>query len=274
MRFRRLLPLVFLVAGALAPRAGAQVPGQVTPGTEGVGLDQKLGAKLPLGLAFRDDAGQDVTLGRYFGQGKPVVLMLVYYNCPMLCNLLLDGVTQSFRGLPRTPGADFTVVTVSFEPTETTAQAARQKAKHVQDLGRPAAAEGWHFLTGSKPNILRLADAVGFRYRWDAANAQYAHPATLLFVAPDGTITRYLPGLTFPPLDVRLALNEAAEGKVGSVVDAFLMFCYQYDPNKGGYGLVALRVMQLGGLVTLLVLGAFLTVLWRRHHTASPLPLA
>lgn len=274
MRFRRLLPLVLLAAGALAPRVGAQVPGQVTPGTEGVGLDQKLGAQLPLGLAFRDDAGRDVTLGQYFGKGKPVVLMLVYYNCPMLCNLLLDGVTQSFRGLPRTPGADFTVVTVSFEPTETTAQAARQKAKHVADLGRPAAAAGWHFLTGSRQNILRLADAVGFRYRWDAATAQYAHPATLVFVAPDGTITRYLPGLTFPPLDVRLALNEAAEGKVGSMVDAFLMFCYQYDPNKGGYGLVALRVMQLGGLVTLLVLGVFLTLLWRRHHTASPLPLA
>ncbi len=268
----RLLVLALLLACAAPLRA--QVPGTVVPGTEGVGLVERLGRRIPEGLTFRDDRGREVTLGSYTKQGKPVVVMLVYYDCPMLCSLLLDGFTQAIADVPVTPGKDYTVVTVSFEPTETTAQAQRQKARHIAALDRPAAADGWHFLTGSAPAVLGLADAVGFEYRWDERSKQYAHPATLIFLAPDGTITRYLPGLTFNPRDVRLALGEASEGKVGTPFDTFLMLCFQYDALAGSYVPVASAIMKGAGATTVALLALFLTLLWRRDRTPSPLPTA
>jgi protein SCO1 len=264
--------LLLLTLGAAVRPAGAQVPGQVTPGTEGVGLVERLGQGMPQDLAFTDDAGRAVTLGQYFGQGKPVVLMLVYYNCPMLCNLLLDGYTKAAAQIPGTPGEDYTVVTVSFNPAETTAQAQRQKARNVAALGRPDAAQGWHFLTGTQANILALADAVGFRYRWEERAQQYAHPAALIFASPEGTITRYLPGLSYEPRDLRFALNEASDGKVGTVIDSFLMLCYQYDPETGSYAPVAARIMQVGGALFVLAFGLVVALLWRRDHTEPPLP--
>ncbi len=267
--FARLAVLLLLAASAAPLRA--QVPGTVVPGTEGVGLVERLGRKVPAGLTFHDDTGKEVALGSYLGKGKPVVLMLVYYDCPMLCNLLLDGFTSAIAEVPVSPGADYTVVTVSFEPTETLADAQRQKARHIAALGREGAETGWHFLTGSKPAILGLADAVGFEYRWDERSKQYAHPATLIFLAPDGTITRYLPGLTFNPRDVRLALGEASEGKVGTPFDSFLMLCFQYDADAGSYVPAATAIMKGAGAMTVTLLGLFLTLLWRRHKTASPL---
>ena len=267
----RLLLLSFLVLAASG--ASAQVPGQVVPGTENVGLVERLGGKVPQGLTFTDDAGQAVQLAQYFGQDeKPVVMMLVYYNCPMLCNLLLDGFTKAAKDIPGTPGIDYTVVTVSFNAAEKTAQAQHQKARHVAALSRPAAAMGWHFLTGDEANILALADAVGFKYRWEEKAQVYAHPAALIFASPQGVITRYLPGLQYSPRDLRLALNEASDGKVGTVLDAFLMLCYQYDPALGSYAPVAARVMRIGGGLFVLAFGLVVVLLWRRDDTAPPLP--
>lgn len=272
MAYARLAALLLIALGASAPGARAQLAGQVTPGTEGVGLIEQLGEKAPLDLAFTDHAGRAVRIGDYVKEGKPVVLTLVYYDCPMLCNLLLDGFTRTLKNVPGTPGEDYTLLTVSFEPTETTAQAARQRTKHLGELDEAGA--DWNFLTGTRANILALADGVGFKYRWDARSNQYAHPATLIFLSPDGTITRYLPGLTFNPLDVRLALREASEGKIGSVIDSFLMLCYQYDAATGGYALQAANLMKLGGALTVLVLVLFLRMLWGRDRTAPPVPFS
>lgn len=267
-----LLYLAALVgAGMPVHRAAAQVAGQTVPGTEGVGLDQRLGQKLPLDLAFADETGKAVRLGDYFKNGKPVLLTLVYYDCPMLCHVLLDGLTAAIKDVPATPGQDYTLVTVSFSAKETAAQALAQKTKNVADVGRPGVENGWHFLTGSQQNILALADAVGFRYRWDEASQQYAHPATLTFVAPDGTITRYLPGVRFAPTDVRLALREASEGKVGTLFDAFLMLCFQYSPHEATYTLSVMKTLRLAAGATVLLLGLVVAVLLRRHQSRSPL---
>lgn len=271
---RRLAALAVLALSAAPLQAWAQVPGTVTPGTEGVGLIERLGRPLPPGFVFRDDRGRPVTIGSYLNTGKPVVLMLVYYDCPMLCNLLLDGFTRAISKVPASPGTDYTVVTVSFEPTETTAQAQRQKARHLAQLGRPGAEAGWHFLTGSREAILGLADAVGFQYRWDERSKQYAHPATLIFVAPDGRITRYLPGLEFSPRDVRLALAEASAGTVGTPFDQFLMLCFQYDALAGSYVPAATMLMKAAGALMVGLLALFLTLLWRRDRTPSPLTSA
>ena len=262
--------LALLVAGSSGVAMG-QIAGKAVPGTEGVGLENHIGTKLPLDLSFTNEAGETVRLGDYFADGRPVVLNLVYYDCPMLCNLILDGFTRGLKEIPQTPGVDFAIVTVSFDPSETTEQAARQKARHIQSLDRPEAAGGWHFLTGGGENALRLADAVGFNYRWDETSGQYAHPAALMFVQPDGTLSRYLTGVTFAPTDLRAALADASEGRTGTLLDQFIMMCFQYNAAEHRYTLMASRLMMLGGALTLGVLGLFLTVLWRRHHSVSPL---
>jgi len=270
----RLFVILVLGLAALAGRPGAaQIPGQAVPGTEDVGLDQNLGQKLPLDLAFTDETGRAVRLGDYFGTtGQPVLLTLVYYDCPMLCHVLLDGLTESLRTVPAMPGKDYTLVTVSFNPNNSSEQALAQKAKNVADVQRgDEVGQGWHFLTGSQANILALADAAGFRYRWDEETKQYAHPATLIFVAPDGTITRYLPGVRFNPTDVRLALREASQGKVGSVFDAFLMLCFQYSPHEARYTLSVMKTLRLAGGATVALIALLVVALARRHVSRSPL---
>ncbi len=264
------LLLAVFVTGALQ-NAQAQLAEQTVPGTEDVGLDDHIGQMLPLDLTFTDENGETVQLGDYFADGKPVVLSLVYYDCPMLCNLILDGFTRTMTEIPQTPGVDYTIVTVSFDPSETTEQARRQKARHMEMLGREGAEDGWHFLTGGDDNIFALADAVGFRYRWDEDSQQYAHPAALTFAQADGTISRYLTGVTFTPTDLRAALTEASEGKTGTFVDQFIMFCFQYNPDTHTYSLMASRLMMAGGALTVLLLGLTLSLLSRRHDTASPL---
>ena len=265
--------LAFLVLLAAGPSgvATGQIAGKPVPGTEGVGLENHIGQKLPLGLTFTNEAGATVRLGDYFAEGKPVILNLVYYDCPMLCSLILDGFTRGLKEIPQMPGDDFTIVTVSFDPSETKEQAVRQKARQLQSLDRPEAEAGWHFLSGGGENVLRLADAVGFNYRWDEASGQYAHPAALMFVQPDGTLSRYLTGVTFAPTDLRAALADASEGRTGTLLDQFIMMCFQYNAVEHRYTLMASRLMMLGGALTLSVLGLFLTVLWRRHQSVSPL---
>jgi protein SCO1/2 len=229
-----------------------------------VGIDQKLGAALPLDLPFRDDQGRDVRLGDCFG-GKPVVLALVYYECPMLCTLVLNGLVSGLDVVSLTAGSDFDVVAVSIDPDETPGLAAAKKREYVARYGRAGSDRGWHFLTGSEAAIRDLAAAAGFRYRYDAATGQYAHAAGIMVATPEGKLARYFYGVEYPPRDLRLGLVEASAGRIGTVVDQLLLFCYQYDPATGTYGAAAFGLLRAGGALTVLALGAYLAAMWRRE---------
>lgn len=229
---------------------------------EGVGLAQRVGAQLPLDLPFTDEQGRQVQLGDYFKQGRPVILDLGYYGCPMLCTLVLNGAVAALRPLSFEPGRDYDLVMVSIDPTETPDLARAKKENYVKDYGRPGAAGGWHFLVGREPDIRRLADAVGFSYRYIPEERQYAHTAALMIVTPEGAVSRYFSGIQIEPRDLRLALTEASSGKIGSALDQVLLFCFHYDPATGKYALAATRMVQAGGVATVLILGATLA-LWR-----------
>jgi protein SCO1 len=230
-----------------------------------VAFEQRLNEQVPLHLALRDEAGNAVQLGDYLGQ-KPVILTLNYYECRMLCPLVLEGLLHSLRALSFTIGEQFDVVTVSINPGETAALAAATKARYVRDYGRSKAAAGWHFLTGDEASIQRLTRVVGFRYAYDAAKDEYAHAAGIMVLTPQGRISRYFYGIEFSPRDLRLALVEAAASTIGSAVDQLLLFCYHYDPATGRYTLVARRALQLAGLATVLSLAGFMVVMFRRDH--------
>jgi protein SCO1/2 len=230
-----------------------------------VGIDQKLGAQVPLDLVFSDETGQTVTLGRYFG-AKPVVLALVYYECPMLCTMVLNGLVGSLEGIPFSIGRDFDVVVVSFDPGETPALAAEKKRQYVRRYGRAGAEPGMHFLTGRESSIKALTGAVGFRYAYDQAIDQFAHPAAVTVLTGEGRVSRYLFGIEFAPRDFKLALIEAADRKIGTVVDSVLLFCYHYDPETGTYGLVVMNLVRLAGALTVVVLGASIFISLRRER--------
>ncbi|MFZ0520571.1 MAG: SCO family protein [Candidatus Acidiferrales bacterium] len=234
-----------------------------------VGIDQKLNQSVPLNLTFRDEHGQTVQLSQYFGQ-KPVILTLVYYNCPMLCTQILNGVESGLKELPLDIGKQFNVVTVSIDPSEGHVLAEVKQEMYTGMYGRPGATQGWHFLTGDEPQIKQLANAVGFRYAYDPDTKQFAHASAIMILTPEGKISRYLYGIQFPSRDLRLGLDEASEGKIGSPVDAILLFCYHYDPHTGKYGLLISHVIQAGGAITLLILGALVLVLFRGEHYALP----
>lgn len=228
-----------------------------------VGLDQKLDEQVPLELVFRDEEGHRVSLGDYF-RGKPVILALVYYECPMLCNLILNGLAASLKTLAFDVGREFEVVTVSFDPRETPELAAAKKHSYVQQYGRPGASEGWHFLTGDETSVAALTEAVGFRYAWDEETQQFAHAGAILILTPEGRLARYLYGVEYPPRDLRLALVEASENKIGSPVDQLLLLCFHYDPMTGKYGFVIMSALRILGLATLLALGTFIFIMVRR----------
>jgi protein SCO1 len=230
-----------------------------------VGVDQKLNGSIPLDLLFRDEHGKRVALGQYF-QGKPVILTLVYYNCPMLCTQVLNGLDRSLEQIPMSIGKDFDVVTVSIDPTEQPSLAEAKQAVYLGMYNRPGAAEGWHFLTGEEPQIRQLAAAVGFRYAYDPDSKQYAHLSAIMLLTPEGKLSRYFYGVTYPVRDMRLGLVDASGGKIGSPVDQVLLFCYHYDPHTGKYGLLISRVLQLSGLATILIGGVFLILLFRGEH--------
>lgn len=257
-----LLSLVCL----LAFPAQAQRSGQHLAIFEGVGIEEKLGEWIPLDLTFRDEAGQPVALRTFFDGRRPVLLTLVYHDCPMLCNLVLDGLARSLRQMSWTPGEQFEVLAVSFNHRETPELARRKKAHYVDMLGRPDAAAGLHFLTGDSTTIRALTDAVGFSFRWVPEKQQFAHPAVLIFLSGEGKISRYLYGLEHDPGDVRKALVEASEGKVGTVVDQVLLYCFQYDPSENSYVANAYNIMRLGGAVTVVLLGITLFLFWRRER--------
>ena len=234
-----------------------------------VGIDQKLNQSIPLDLVFRDEHGKSVRLGEYFGQ-KPVILSMVYYNCPMLCTQVLNGLESSLKLIPMDIGKQFNVVTVSIDPTERPVLAEAKQALYTGLYGRPDAAEGWHFLTGDEPQIRQLANALGFRYAYDPDSKQFAHASAIMLLTPEGKISHYFYGITFPSRDMRLGLVEASEGKIGTPVDQVLLFCYHYDPSTGKYGLLISRLIQLAGAVTVLAIGSLILVLYKKEHYALP----
>ena len=230
-----------------------------------VGIDQHLDAQVPLDLTFRDETGASVRLGDYFGT-KPVILTLVYYECPMLCTVILNGLVGALRALKFTIGDQFDMVTVSFNPTETPALAAAKKDNYLQRYGRPGAADGWHFLTGDEPAIRQLADTVGFRYTYVPERKEYAHAAGITVLTPAGKIARYFFGVEFAPRDLRLALVEASQNKIGTPIDQLLLYCFHYDPATGTYSATAMNIVRLGGGVTVIALAAFLLAMRRRER--------
>jgi protein SCO1 len=230
-----------------------------------IGFDQNIDQRVPLDTTFRNEAGATVRLGDYFGK-KPVVMVFAYYDCPMLCTQVINGLSSALGTMSLNPGRDFEIVTVSFNPHDTPATATAKKAIYLERYKRPGAAEGWHFLTGEQTQIDRLTKAAGFRYVWDAETKQYAHPSGVIVLTPDGRLSKYLFGIEYGPRDLRLGIVEASEGKIGTPVDALLLYCYHYDPMTGKYGLVIMRSMRVAGIVTVLAMGAFIVVMVRRER--------
>ena len=264
---------VLLTCAALAP---AQIYGppqmQVyTPSRllQKVGINQKMGAQIPLDLPFVDESGKDVTLGQYFG--KPVILALVYYQCPSLCNMVLNGVLRSIKQLDLMAGSEYEVIAVSFDPRETPEMASAKKQTYLKDYRRQGAEQGWHFLTGLETSSKALADSVGFRYVYDAMTNQYAHSSAIMILTPAGRIDRYFYGIDYPARDVRLGLVEASNERIGTPTDQVLLYCFHYDPTTGKYALVVMNVLRLAGLITVAVLATFLIVMFRRDFRAARL---
>jgi protein SCO1/2 len=239
------------------------------PYLQNVGIEQHLDGQVPPDLSLVDDTGRAVKLGDYFGK-KPLILNLVYYNCTMLCGEALAGLTGAMKMVKFDVGNEFDVITVSFDPRETPAIAAAKKQVYLKRYGRPAAASGWHFLTGPAESISALTKAVGFQYQYDPKIKQYAHATAIMVLTPHGRISRYFYGVDFPPKDLRMGLVEASQGKIGNAVDQVLLYCYHYDPATGKYGAVVSNMLRLGGGLTILILGGLLFILFRLEKLAPP----
>lgn len=269
--FAALPPAAF--AQNTAVRAAQDPTARKTPATPRfdptkVGLDQKRGDQVPLDLPFVDETGKAVKFGDYFN-GKPVILNMIFYKCPGVCMAELDGMTKLFRenDLSQRAGQDFEVVTVSINPKETPQLAADKKQEYLSLLGDKGNAAGWHFLTGQDPAIKALAAAVGFRYVYDPATDQFAHPAGIMVLTPEGKISHYFYGINYQPRDIRFSLIEASKGKIGSLADKIVLNCmYQYDPKTGRYGLAIVRALQFGGILTVLTLVTSIVVMSKVYN--------
>ncbi len=236
-----------------------------------VGIEQKLGEQLPLETKFKDENGNIVALGDYFKSGRPVIVTLVYYDCPMLCNQVLNGLTGSLKGISLDAGKDFDVVAISFDAKEFDKPelARNKKASYMERYGRPGTEQGFHFLTGEQASIDAVTNAVGFTYEWDDASEQFAHASGIMIATPQGTLSKYFYGIDYAPRDVRLGLVESAENKVGGVTDQLLLYCFHYDPSTGKYGLAVLRILRGAAVATLLGMAAMGFVFWRRNKRKS-----
>lgn len=277
----RKLAVTAIMAAIAMGAAQAQVPAPQT-GWQGdgstnqkigildqVGIDQRLNQQVPLDLTFVDENGKQVQLRQYFGS-KPVLLALVYFQCPMLCSQVLGGIAGALNGIIRfDAGRDFNIVAVSFDPRDTPEAAAENKKRYLARYRRPGAADGWHFLTGKKEQIDELASAVGFRYAWDPEIKQFAHTSGIMLLTPDGRLAQYYYGIEYPPRDIQRGLIEASQGKIGNLVDRVELYCYHYDPTKGRYGAVIFNILRLSALVTVLVLGGFIAIMFRRDIIAA-----
>jgi protein SCO1/2 len=264
------VPLLALALALSAPRAGAAAaPLAPDSVVKNAAIDQKLDAQVPLDLTFRDEQGATVTLRQYFKSGRPVVLSLVYYRCPGLCTMTLNGMSKAFKPLQFSAGKEFEVVTVSIDPRETPQLASEKKAEYVKQYGRAGADKAWHFLTGDEPMIKRLADAVGFRYLYDESTNQFAHSAGIMVLTPAGRLARYFYGLEYSSRDLRWALVEASQGRIGTVSDTLNLLCYAYDPASGKYGVPIMRAVRAGAVLTLLTLGSFVYFMLRRDRRSA-----
>lgn len=271
---RKLINFGLAVVLLLTFAAKAQTIKENPDDLQKIDVEEHLGDYIPMDLHFNDDTGKEVVLSQYFNQGKPVVLMLGYYSCPMLCNLVMNGIADVSKKLTMLPGKDFQIVSVSIDPKETDVLASAKKANYLKSIGKPGIDNGWAFLTGAGDQSKALADAIGFKYYYVKERDEYAHPAVLAVLTPDGKISRYLYGIDYKEFDVRLALLEASEGKVGSTIDRIVLYCYHYDPASGSYTLFANNVMRLGGLISLAILVLFLGLLWLREHRKKALASA
>jgi protein SCO1/2 len=254
--------LLFLI---LCLPAAAQRADQSPEELEGVDIVEHLGETIPLDLSFTDEDGKEITLRDYFHKGRPVILTLNYYSCPMLCTLQLNGLVDTLQELQWTPGQEFEIVTATINPRETPQLAKLKKQNYIKDYGRPSAASGWHFLTGKEENIKKLADAVGFEYKYDEKTNQYIHAAALIILTPEGKIGRYLYGVMYEPKTLRLSLLETSEGEIGSTLDRFVLYCFHYDAEKGTYAPAAMNIVRAVAILTASVLGILLISLWLRE---------
>ncbi len=261
--------LCALAALLLGLPAGAQVQDNSLPAAlRGVDFEQRLGADLPLDAVFTDSQGRERPLGDYFGD-RPVLVSLVYYECPMLCSLVLNGLVSSLRAVDFDAGDAFDVVVVSFDSRETHTLAAAKKENYVKSYGRDDAAAGWHFLTGDEENIARLAEAIGFRWVYDEERDEFAHSAGVVVATPEGVLSRYFYGIEFPPRDLRLGLVEASDSKIGTFADQVLLFCFHYDPQTGRYSVATLNAVRAGGVLTVAAIAAFILMALRRERAQA-----
>ncbi|KYG60607.1 SCO family protein [Bdellovibrio bacteriovorus] len=241
--------------GKPAPKVASEAPKEL----EGVGIDEKLGGKIDLSLKVKDDNGQEVTLGSFFDGKHPVIISPVYFSCPGLCNFHLNGLTDALKLMDKnwTVGKKYKILSMSFDSKETPDLAAKKKETYIKLYERPEAASGWHFVTADESAVQAITQSLGFKFKWDEAAKEWAHASAAVIITPDGTISRYLPGIMFNPQDIKLALNEATEGKIGSIVDNLVLYCFKYDPHQSKYTLAAFNLMKVGGAVMVLVM-----VLW------------
>jgi protein SCO1/2 len=276
-----LVTLLFILCLSAPPLLAAPGGGPAAPAGErnilpaklgNVGIDQHLNAQLPLDLVFHDEAGRDVRLADSFDGQHPVILVLAYFKCPMLCTLVLNDLSRTLKVLPLDMGKDFRVLTVSFDPHETPQLAAEKKKKYVHDYGRPGAAGAWQFLTGDQAAIQALTHAVGFRYHYDAKARQYVHPSGITILTPDGKISKYFFGIDYNPTDVRLALVDASKRRIGGLTDQILLYCFHYDPSTGRYGWAVLKALRIGAVAVMALLGTLLFVMFRRERCAPAAP--
>jgi len=269
--------LVITVTAAQPSFVSAQVVLEKQGQLARIDIVEHLGDTIPLDLSFTADNSVPVELQEYFRAGKPVVVVLGYYECPMLCNLVFNGLTNAMAGLKWTPGEEYEVITVSIDPGETVQLAQAKKANYTQKLNKEGAEKGWHFLVGADDQSSALAEAIGFEFFYDEGRDEYAHPAAVYILTEDGVISRYLYGIEIDPKDLRLALLEASDGKIGSTVDRLILYCYQYDPLSQGYVVFAANVMRIAGAVMVVLLALFLGTLWvrdRRRHSIAGISLS
>ncbi len=248
-----------------AATAQAQVVMEKPQALQGIDVIEHLGETIPDTLTFQDETGKTVKLGNYLHQGKPLILVMAYYRCPMLCNLVLNAVCESAKGLELSLGKDYSILTVSIDSRETWELAAAKKTRYKEAFGKSGVEQGWFFLADQFGNAKVLADAIGFKYFYDKKRDEYAHPAVIVLLSPEGKITRYVYGISYKQFDLKLGLIEASQGKVGNTIDRLILSCFHYDPKAGSYVPVAMSIMRLGGVITLIALTAILGSLWMRE---------
>ena len=261
---------VLVAAGSIAHAAPTTRPAEsrmeaAPPELQDIGIDEKSGSTIPLDLIFVDETGKPVKLEQYFHQGRPVVMQLSYFGCPMLCTLVSNGLVESLNDLSLTMGKDFEVINVSFDPQETSDLAAMKKKSFLEAYNRPAGAASWHFLTGKPEQIKQLTASLGFKYKWVEQSHQFSHPAALMLLTPDGKVSRYLYGVKYDPRTLRLSLVEAGQGKIGTTVDRILLTCFHYDAYAGKYTATAMGIMRIAGVLTVIAIGAGISIALRRE---------